>query len=374
VNAHRGRNVNPGTSPAEPWRTLARASRRRYRPGDHLYLARGQTFRGGLVLRGAGTRAFPVVLDAYGSGAAPVIRGTAGTRTCVKAIGNHLRIYHVFTTGCRWAGFTLSGNDVLIEATRSEGSPVGIQDKRHSSNDRIVGNVLSRRQGKVPMQILLNGRHADVSHNVLVGPASSAIEIYGFDSLNGGHLIHDNLAVDNQVFSEIGKSRQIVFSYNVVTSAYTNGLANGPVGLTVHGPRDRRYGPVRAVSFVNNSVFLRGPRSQGFVCGGGCDGSVLMLRNNIFRAEWKAGYADLGADEDYDLYDCAGCSFADLRPGAHDRSGDPRFVAPLHGDFRLGPGSPAVAAGVPLGAAVDMAGVQVPAGAPRDLGAYQSQP
>ena len=74
-----GSDANPGTSSAQAWRTTARVSATTFRPGDRVLLAGGQTFRGGIWLRGAsrGTAAQPIVFRSYGTGRAVIQSDTS---------------------------------------------------------------------------------------------------------------------------------------------------------------------------------------------------------------------------------------------------------------------------------------------------------
>ncbi len=65
VDATHGHDRAPGTSPAEALRTLERASRLQFAPGDQLRLAAGQTHRGSLILE-----------DVTGSAEAPISVGS----------------------------------------------------------------------------------------------------------------------------------------------------------------------------------------------------------------------------------------------------------------------------------------------------------
>jgi hypothetical protein len=57
VDARRGRDLNPGTSPRTAWRTLARVERNSYRGGDTILLRGGQRFSGTICLGTANLRA-----------------------------------------------------------------------------------------------------------------------------------------------------------------------------------------------------------------------------------------------------------------------------------------------------------------------------
>ncbi len=72
--------ANGSGTQASPWNSLATANARTFQPGDELLLNRGTTCNGALDPQGSGSSASPIVVDAYGTGALPVING--GAKLC----------------------------------------------------------------------------------------------------------------------------------------------------------------------------------------------------------------------------------------------------------------------------------------------------
>ncbi len=72
-----GSDAHRGTSPLQPWRTLARVNAASFSPGDRVLLRGGAAFAGGLTFDAldAGTPASPVVVGSYGRGRARVVAG-----------------------------------------------------------------------------------------------------------------------------------------------------------------------------------------------------------------------------------------------------------------------------------------------------------
>jgi hypothetical protein len=60
--------------------------------------------------------------------------------------------------------------------------------------------------------------------------------------------------------------------------------------------------------------------------------------------------------------------------GAHNLSGDPKFVNPAAGNYRLALGSPAIDSGVDAGVMTDLTGLSRPRGNGFDMGAYEFVP
>lgn len=75
LDATLGNDMNDGSSPEKAWKTLYKASRAKFKPGDTLFLKKGEVFNGVLEISAEGTKEQPVVIDAYGEGVKPSIHG-----------------------------------------------------------------------------------------------------------------------------------------------------------------------------------------------------------------------------------------------------------------------------------------------------------
>lgn len=73
-----GSDTNNGTSPATPWRTIARLQQvsANLQPGDQILFQRGGTYPGHFTVNSNGSAAQPIVIGSYGSGALPIISGS----------------------------------------------------------------------------------------------------------------------------------------------------------------------------------------------------------------------------------------------------------------------------------------------------------
>ena len=76
VDSAGGDDSNNGTSASSPWRTIAKVNARNFSPGDHILFKRGDTWREPLAISSSGDADNPIVIDAYGNGAAPIVAGT----------------------------------------------------------------------------------------------------------------------------------------------------------------------------------------------------------------------------------------------------------------------------------------------------------
>jgi len=76
VDSASGSDSNNGTSESAPWKTIAKVNASSFAPGDHILFKRGDSWRDLLAISSSGAAGNPIVIDAYGNGAAPVISGT----------------------------------------------------------------------------------------------------------------------------------------------------------------------------------------------------------------------------------------------------------------------------------------------------------
>jgi hypothetical protein len=75
VDSLAGSDSNEGTSSTAPWSTVAKVNSTSFVAGDHILFKRGNTWRELLSPSSSGEAGNPIVIDAYGSGAAPIISG-----------------------------------------------------------------------------------------------------------------------------------------------------------------------------------------------------------------------------------------------------------------------------------------------------------
>ncbi len=87
--ANSGNDANNGTSVSTPFQSLAKVSGLSLNPGDQVLFRRGDTFRGTLTIRRSGSASRPVIFDAYGSGAKPILSGSTPVTNWTSA-GNNI--------------------------------------------------------------------------------------------------------------------------------------------------------------------------------------------------------------------------------------------------------------------------------------------
>ena len=313
VDSVSGNDANNGRSEAAPWRSLSKAGSASLAPGDRVLFKRGASWSGPLTLSQTGTAERPIIFGSYGSGALPIIQGPSD---CITVKGSRVIVTQLHVDNCEWGGIRLASGATFnrIDGNLITRNVAGVFVSSGSTDNTIVANTI-RDNNKMSVNtpggdddsgafgVLLNGDRNDVAKNTISGSDAhsfdyvrdgAAVEVYG----GLGNHVHHNLAFENDAFTELGnsRSRDNTFAYNIFRSSLERSIF-----LVTRGGSSG-YGPVANTKLLNNTVYLTGASSQGFVCHAGCNGSVLSMRNNIIQAVLKAGYADGAFDEDYNVY------------------------------------------------------------------------
>lgn len=288
-----GNDSASGTSPATAWRTLARASRQDYQPGQRLLLRGGATFTGGLEFKAgvAGDAARPLIVGSYGTGRAVItgsatpavtILNTAGITVqnlVIKGSGAAMSdsagvdVYNTLPGNRKLAGITISGLDV-------SGFRDGIS---------IGGG--SGTAGFTDVSISDSSVHANRDDGIITyGPADlTPSDGYPIQSLTiSGVAAFDNRGnpADHKKSTGGGMSLGGVSGGTVENSiAYGNGgscdSSSGPVGIWVYNST--------GVTIKHNVSYAN--RTAGYTDGGGFD-----LDQNTFDSvlEYNLTYDNYG--------------------------------------------------------------------------------
>lgn len=91
VNCSLGTNGNGSST--SPWNNIASANAQTLSPGDSLLFARGTTCDGELTPNGSGSSSAVITIDAYGTGALPILDG--GTTNASTLLLNDEEYYQI---------------------------------------------------------------------------------------------------------------------------------------------------------------------------------------------------------------------------------------------------------------------------------------
>jgi hypothetical protein len=374
-----GHDAASGTSPATAWKSLNKVNRTSLKPGDRVLLKRGSVFNEQLRATWNGSASEPIVIDAYGSGPAPVIQNQHDGN--IRVTGSYLSIGNLTTTNSPasygavdpaspvqpvgWVvGINLVGaHHVTIHNMTITHEAVAVAFTQSTHDNRVLNSQLVNNDGawkpstdqngiRGGTGVLLEGTNNEIGQNTfsgnstLVNAESISIELYTAAS----SLIHYNSSTD-KVFVETGSDRSFTSRDNqILFNQFSATQWNNPVFVNTRGVGDK-FGPVYSTIVVNNSVYVTGRRATGVVCSK-CGPEILTLRNNIIVAQFKAVYVDTAQPvEDHNLFwspaetQNAAIFTQNLDRSSTDLVANPMFVDAASGDFRLRADSPAVGRG-----------------------------
>jgi hypothetical protein len=393
-----GNDAAGGTTTATAWQSLARASAADLGPGDALLLRRGCTWTGTLTVPWVGTPTSPVRVDAYGTGALPLIQNGPSD---VVVSGSYVDLAHLavradpvtFDTSCenrpigRRFGFRFVAGAThdTLRSSRATDLYDGAYVARGANHIHILSSVFRNNQMGDPNPrsdaggdgIALLGDDNEVAYDVISG-SDACSRYYGRDGtaveVFDGHrnVIHHNVASQNNNFVELGGAgaSDNVIAYNSVTSTL-----RAAAMIVTRGANDH-YGPVLRTRFIHNSGYLTGSHSYAVQCYGGCNADIFSMSDNVIWCNWLAAYIDGNAREGHDIFWASnGRPSVGFKIAASSRLVSPRFVDPARGNLQLAAGSPAIGRADRAGLgrfSRDLAGRPVPTGRNPDIGAYQS--
>ncbi len=389
VDSVSGSDANPGTSPAQPWRSLAQLQDTRFAPGSVVHFKRDSVWTGSLLIRDSGEQNNPIVFTAYGSGERPVLRnpGDADHRTKGVLIDadwvvvEGLLIRDVFHAGIHVlrnsehnviqdVEVTQAGFGVLIEGQYNLVTHNDIHDLH------MVNNTLGGSDDYGAVGVSIENSFNEISYNHFVNCLASSYD-YGKD---GGAVewwgvvdsiyLHHNWASGNDGFLEVGggSARNAVVAYNVSVNnrRFAAFQLSGQFASVVDNFR------------VDNNTIVETPGTEKgwdvFWFSSPPASNNLILRNNIIYADWFSTVANLpGFTHSQNMYYVRSGTLLNFTLDPGEMIADPAFVGLAVQDFHLLASSPAINAGNDLGYSSDFEDKPVPVGQAPDLGAFEQQ-
>lgn len=359
-----GSDSNSGTSAESPWQSLAKVTEAALKPGDSVSFRRGDEWIGTVVLDHSGTAASAITLNSYGTGNLPTVTGGEGGN-CFRLNGSFVVVDGLRATTCGYSGFSVYGDNNVVKNSEASGNTAGIKVGDGSDFGNYANNILTDNNvmnvntpgsncgtpqaancsdDSGAFGVLINGSDNEFSGNTVTGSTAFSYDFGrdggAFEIYNGSrNRIHHNTAIDNNVFSEIGRSDGTadgnVFRYNLVRASCGANCAEAS-GLIVRGPGSQ-YGPTNNTTFEFNTVWLDGPHSRAVVCHATCPASTV-IRGNILVAVANALWLDgSGWTEQANVVN--GPSNVFLNPTSTTA---PALFVNAPTDLRLTSGSPAI--------------------------------
>lgn len=392
VDCDAGSNNNDGVSQSSPWRSLDRVNEAMINPGDTILFKRDCVYAGRLWADWHGTEDQKIIVSAYGSGDLPKIQNKVSDieddlhHINVRISGSFIVVENLQTTmvqvptdpNCEnqtrgyYVGFglihdadngPLSAQNNLVQNVKAVNHTIGIfigpgagnNVVRHShlqNNNVMQAHTLGRNDELGAWGMLVNGDNNQIAYNYFernrawcsydgIERPSNSIEL--FESSN--NTIHHNVSVNDRVFSEMGSSGNRVSENNLFAFNLAISDLNETRFIVSRGS-SHQFGPVNRTRAFNNTVYYTGERSQGLVCGAGCDSDILIARNNLIWAEEKVVFASDAIVEEHNLFwNRVGEPFVQLEKSTISATSilaDPQFTDTLNNNYRPASSSEAI--------------------------------
>jgi hypothetical protein len=225
---------------ASPWNSLASVNPFTFLAGDRLLLSRGTVCNGTLTPQGSGTANAPIVIDAYGTGVPPVIRG-GGSDEALKLFNQqYWEINNLEITGGNRYGVYVSGNtpNSIIHHIYLRNLNVHdatyISSKRADSGEVFISTNAAR---QILQDVLIDGVTAHdsrVSEGIFVSAGGAWIETNGVSQPLGSNVTVQN-SIAHDIYGDgilISELDHGLLQRNVV---YRSGLCPNCTGSTPVG-------------------------------------------------------------------------------------------------------------------------------------------
>jgi len=283
VDSVLGNDNNSGVSQAAPWKTLGRVSNFSFAPGSRILLKRGSVWREELNFPSSGVPGEPILLDAYGSGNAPVISGSDLLPIAAWTVCSNCQQYI-------WQVPVKTQPNIVL----FNGTP-GIQESSIANLNRATEWYWSG--GILYVWFTGNPGYSYRSPGVEVGARPVGIVLFGISHLTVQNLDVEgtngkptNGAIYAQASNQLGRSTHDVSLHRLTVrngagdgvhledcnACIVQGLAestmarSGIVLVSAHAPYPVSSGAILANTAANNHY--DGIGTYGCAVGGACEG------------------------------------------------------------------------------------------------------
>jgi hypothetical protein len=207
---------------ASPWNSLNDVNTHKFIPGDSILLARGTACSGSLLPQGSGSSTAAIAIDAYGTGALPIINAGSTNMAALSLINQqYWKIADLDIVGGVNYGVYITGNtnnqplNGITLANLNVHGATGISTQRGDSGEVVLSPV---GVGQTLNNILINGV---IAHDSQV---SEGIAVHAGGGWTGppSQTLGSNITVENS-------SAYNVYGDGILISELTNGLLQNNV-------------------------------------------------------------------------------------------------------------------------------------------------
>ncbi|MCY1136690.1 hypothetical protein OWR29_01675 [Actinoplanes sp. Pm04-4] len=297
VNCKDGNDNNKGTL-AEPLRTIGAATSRSLDAGTVVGLARGCTWQTTVELRGDGTKAKPVKLTAYGSGALPVINGgKADQESVVLLTGQYQIVENIRVTNALKNGIVVHGPNSGVRSSTVDKSGVGVQFRSPGTwADKVTVRDLSMVRDTPggdddygAVGFLVEAHDVEIGHSSCTNCRAPSND-YGHDGgfvevwNNADNLdVHHSTGSNTQGILEIGADQPDSSARNI--KLRNNKFTNSHGGLVLH--TDNNFAIADAqIAITGNTISSTGSQDPPILDGD--LSTVTFTSNTVSTASFVA--------------------------------------------------------------------------------------
>jgi hypothetical protein len=209
---------NGDGTPSSPWNSLVTVNAFILRPGDHLLVKRGTVCAGPLSPQGSGAASVPIVIDAYGTGAPPVISGGIAEEALKLFNQQYWEINNLEITGGNRYGVYVSGdtprsslNHIYLRNLNVHGATYTSTKRADSGEVFISSNAAEQILNDVLIENV-TAHDSHVSEGIFVSAGGTWIEGNGVSQPLG-----NNVTVQNSTAHD-------VYGDGILIAEVTNGL------------------------------------------------------------------------------------------------------------------------------------------------------
>ena len=195
---------NGSGTQASPWNSTSAVNAVTFQPGDQILFARGTTCNGSLAPQGSGTSGTPISIDAYGSGALPVIAaGSGATAAFELSDQSYWTVQDLQITGGVDYGVYVTGDTANAALTNIDlinldvSAATGTTSVRGDSGEVYV---YPRGTDETISNVLINGvtaHDSNVGEGIFVGGAFGAFPPGTVVPTPGNTPIGQNVTIEN---------------------------------------------------------------------------------------------------------------------------------------------------------------------------------